>query len=177
MVQKDRTFSIRCRSPSLTSFVLHPLLCGSFNSERSYWHWSVMLPPTRTGRVDCGTVGALTMEAIPVSKRARSRTRRMPMIHLLSPKSSWIATSTLRLSSRRMLPTTRGRRCFGPISVSFGLDHRIELTQLPLLANVVISIEGSLHLPNNITAVQQKVATNTNPASVRVSLNSDASSS
>lgn len=40
------------------------------------------------------------------------------------------------------------------------------IDSLPYLANVVISIEGSIHLPNNITAVQQKVATNPNPPSV-----------
>ncbi|KIM29881.1 glycoside hydrolase family 28 protein [Serendipita vermifera MAFF 305830] len=33
------------------------------------------------------------------------------------------------------------------------------------LTNVVINIEGSIHLPNNITAVQQKVASNPNPPS------------
>lgn len=33
-------------------------------------------------------------------------------------------------------------------------------------ANVVISLKGSLHLPNSISITQEKVKNNTNPASV-----------
>ena len=83
----------------------------------------------------------------------------------LSSKSFKNATPTRLLPSPPVSSITPGRLCPGTISVRCLLLRAGPILTCLFVENVVIELNGSLHLPNNIAAVQAKVKADKNPNS------------